>query len=637
MITLTSDQSGIAGLNKRSDLHIGMVVPTLSTRAMGGGDTRFSLAIKTPQQLDILQQTGSTVYRMVASCSASGNLGDFTQWFIDTMAQTRARGLRTIILLIDRVQDVFTPNWDNDPKEDVTWTDAEMPGKLIEAYNLGYTLGSGFLTIHGNYINDDDDILELGNEPELFRKIQKAEPGSFASHFFPKKLELMVRYAKGMYEGAKSVRPNLKMSTPASQGWYPIYLYDRFIADAMPDVEFLSWHWYSDMENNINQNGWFDPAARNQFQSLYDRYGKDMIITETNAKGTLASDGPESSSKHQSRQMRHFKAVLKKANAVPAVKCITFYRQFSDPYQSYNEGSLGLEYFGDNFDTSLDRPDQDFQSALRPKGIIRSFTFTLADKMDPATEVVIRYASMQGYKKSTCIAALDLLIKGLRAAGIWSKLDLFYVFAAHQASDDFKLLNLKDPTQFKAVVNGTITSTPEGFEADGSGAHINTGFNGLANGVSYVLNNASRGAWAYKPSSNPTVTGPSSLDGVGNDTSNRMLLGNFQYQRINQGVSNLNAAVDLSGIGYRAINRTSASNVLLIKDDVAITRTATSTSVIPGIQLLFRSISTEKGNLGLSMYYMGAAFTLAQHNQFRDLFNAYRISIGLEAVDKARV
>jgi hypothetical protein len=75
--------------------------------------------------------------------------------------------------------------------------------------------------------------------------------------------------------------------------------------------------------------------------------------------------------------------------------------------------------------------------------------------------------------------AIDTLFIALKAAGVWPKLDLLYLFAAHDAQA--ARINARNPGTFDATEvagGGTLTHIPgSGYQTDGVASYLRTHFN----------------------------------------------------------------------------------------------------------------------------------------------------------------
>jgi hypothetical protein len=241
---------------------------------------------------------------------------------------------------------------------------------------------------------------------------------------------------------------------------------------------------------------------------------------------------------------------------------------------------------------------------------------------DADYQAVLDYATTQGYTLPSAgqQALQNQLVVDLKDGGIWSKLDTFGVFAT-DGDSDFALIDWIRLTDYTAVNSPTFT-TNQGFTGDGVSAYIDTNFNPSTSGVNYTLNNASRGIHVVNAGNGLGLDGTLN---TGSNLANRMLGGNSSIQSINQGNSALNAAVDLSGIGFKTIIRTSSSNVELFNETTQFSRTRVSSIIENFNQVVFRNGAGNFSTALVSNYYMGGntvAEYLAMRTAYLNYFNA---------------
>ena len=111
---------------------------------------------------------------------------------------------------------------------------------------------------------------------------------------------------------------------------------------------------------------------------------------------------------------------------------------------------------------------------------------------DPDYKAVLDYANARGYAlpSSYQLTLQNRLVLDLKDAGVWSKLDLFYVFAT-DGDSDFASINWKDPNNFECTeVNSPTFTTNEGFASNGTSSYLNTNFNLSTDGTNYSQNDA---------------------------------------------------------------------------------------------------------------------------------------------------
>jgi len=107
---------------------------------------------------------------------------------------------------------------------------------------------------------------------------------------------------------------------------------------------------------------------------------------------------------------------------------------------------------------------------------------------DPAVEALLAQAATDGATPMSGdnITYSNTLVTSLKSAGIWDKLDVFYVFATN-GDEEFARYNWKDPSTFKCTETGagalTFTGN-EGFTADGTN-YLNTNFTPSTDATQY--------------------------------------------------------------------------------------------------------------------------------------------------------
>lgn len=85
----------------------------------------------------------------------------------------------------------------------------------------------------------------------------------------------------------------------------------------------------------------------------------------------------------------------------------------------------------------------------------------------------------------------NALVVALKAAGIWSSLDLFYVFRT-DGDVNFALLNWIAPSSYQATRQNSMTFVSGvGFKGNGSNMYLDLNWIPKTNGVTYTLNSSS--------------------------------------------------------------------------------------------------------------------------------------------------
>jgi hypothetical protein len=246
---------------------------------------------------------------------------------------------------------------------------------------------------------------------------------------------------------------------------------------------------------------------------------------------------------------------------------------------------------------------------------------------DADYQAVLNRAVALGYTLPSASQRIkqNTLVLALKSGGIWTKLDVLYIFA-NDGGSNFGTLNWKAPTLNQAtLINSPTFTNNQGFTGNGTSSYINTNFNPATQGVNYTLNNASRHNFVRTQS----ITA-STLDGVGSGNSNATVGVNTTLLRINQGATSLPTSADYSGSNVlKSIHRTSVSNVELFVGTTQTSRTFNSTTVINEQQLILArgvNVTGSYGGSQVSMYSMGANL-VAENTAYVNAFNTYITSL----------
>lgn len=88
----------------------------------------------------------------------------------------------------------------------------------------------------------------------------------------------------------------------------------------------------------------------------------------------------------------------------------------------------------------------------------------------------------------------DLLIRELKVAGVWDKLDVFYVFATDNSA--LATLNWINPSAHRASLHSSPSFiAKKGFEGNGSSSYLSLNYNPSTNATNYTQNSASIGVY----------------------------------------------------------------------------------------------------------------------------------------------
>lgn len=248
------------------------------------------------------------------------------------------------------------------------------------------------------------------------------------------------------------------------------------------------------------------------------------------------------------------------------------------------------------------------------------------NSFDADYQAVLNRAILLGYALPSAPQQIkqNNLVLALKAAGIWNKLDVLYIFA-NDGGSNFGTLNWKSPNNNQATLINTPTFiTNVGFKGNGTSSYIDINFNPSTNGVNYQLNNASRFFYGFDALNGARFEG--NLDGINNMRYANFPPG-FDNIKINSGPSNLMSSAFQYNLNseMKSIHRTSSTNIMLYNGKIGESRNLTSVGLPVSNQTLFR-VGTTYVAVGAKMYAMGASL-VSENTNFVDAFDNYLNSL----------
>jgi hypothetical protein len=216
----------------------------------------------------------------------------------------------------------------------------------------------------------------------------------------------------------------------------------------------------------------------------------------------------------------------------------------------------------------------------------------------------------------------NTLIEDLKTAGVWDKLDVFYVFAT-DGDSDYATLNWKAPSSHQVTkINSPTFTANGGFTGDGSSSYLDTNFDPDASGVNYTLNDASISIW------NNTFVANNFITGVDASAYNCLRMSSSSANiRINMDINSLSPVVDFSDSNktFRQLNRTSSSNVTAFQNTISTTHIGASTSIEGQNQLILKA-STFYSSTEVAFFGMGASL-VSENADFYSALNTYKSAL----------
>lgn len=193
-----------------------------------------------------------------------------------------------------------------------------------------------------------------------------------------------------------------------------------------------------------------------------------------------------------------------------------------------------------------------------------------SNKFTTQYQAVLTEATAQGYTLPSADQQIkqNTLMASLISSGVFAKLDVLFVLA-NDGGSQFACINWKNPTGTKATLVSSPTFTTNlGFNSNGISSYIDTGYNAATQGVNFTNNTAGEFGYQVGATSGPVF----GTVGGGGDA---VLMADVVNQRFNMLATNLNTSADMSGNGFKLINRTSATDVVLFNETTQLNRITT--------------------------------------------------------------
>ena len=239
---------------------------------------------------------------------------------------------------------------------------------------------------------------------------------------------------------------------------------------------------------------------------------------------------------------------------------------------------------------------------------------------DADYQSVLDRASSLGYTAPSAAQQTlqNTLVTDLKTAGVWDKLDVFYVFAT-DGDSDYATLNWKAPSSHQVTkVNSPTFTTNIGYRGNGTSAYLDTNYTPTTDAVNYQLNSASM--FMYR-SELPTTGQIQSYEGAFKTGEGYAMISGRgpsygeNYLNSTAGLGNSTTNV---GVGLQLVNRPNSNTINLYFNGSFVSQNTSAASVsVPSVSVWnFAANNGASGiffsNVGHGMWGMGADLTSEQ-------------------------
>lgn len=226
---------------------------------------------------------------------------------------------------------------------------------------------------------------------------------------------------------------------------------------------------------------------------------------------------------------------------------------------------------------------------------------------------------------------LSTMVKKLKTAGVWNKLDRLWIFGMPDVQQANRCLR----TRLNLTVVGTPTWTANScYSGFTTANYLNTGFAGNA-GTAYTQNSASVGVYSLANTNANVVdigaTAASAGDGTHFNSKNSTAV---QTVKINANATG-SFTVNATGIGFNAASRINSTTTNGYKYGGLLTTTLANASVAPSSNNMFIGCRNNNGtpdlaatNRQYAMAFIGGGLTSLEMDQFAQAIQIFGNTMG---------
>lgn len=244
-------------------------------------------------------------------------------------------------------------------------------------------------------------------------------------------------------------------------------------------------------------------------------------------------------------------------------------------------------------------------------------------------ETVTLLRALTGTYSTARKIQIDKLIKSLKTAGIWSKLDVLQMYAAPTAAD--AVVNWKSPGTFNAtLVNSPTLEADRGITGDGASSYVNSGFNPTTAAGNYAQNSAGvHIAVKTDIGDNSYVAGVTDTVSIIQLRIRTAANGSVSYINDTTGVSLANT----SSLGLFSLVRTAANAVYWRRNKISLGTASTNSTAIPTKNIYvgaYNSNGTAASHTTrqIALFAISAGLSTGEADSFADAVETYLDYIG---------
>lgn len=224
----------------------------------------------------------------------------------------------------------------------------------------------------------------------------------------------------------------------------------------------------------------------------------------------------------------------------------------------------------------------------------------------------------------------NTLVASLKSSGVWTALDVFWVFAT-DGDSNFSTINWKAPTLFQCTpVFSPTHTTNAGWAGNASTSYLNTGWDASNNGVNYLLNTCSYGC--YVNSNNNDAGNDMGANSAGFTNSMSLSTRNGSNNlgvRINDATTG--TITNSSSIGFYIVQRSASNARQVLKNNSSILSGTTASTSRTAADLYIGALNNNGAATSFTAKQIGCAFAggalVGIEDDFYNAWNTYFTSL----------
>lgn len=217
---------------------------------------------------------------------------------------------------------------------------------------------------------------------------------------------------------------------------------------------------------------------------------------------------------------------------------------------------------------------------------------------------------------------INKLIKSLKSAEVWAKIDGLYILAAHDSQA--ARLNWKSVNFTLTAVNNPVFTVDRGYQGNGSSQYLSTGYNFSGSGGVFTQNSGTLGVWTRTTD----AVGGYSMGNGQNALAPWSSSGSTTRGAINAGsFNNFGAVPDAPGL--YTLSRTASNLTTNYKDGVASgTATTASSALQNNICNILAYGNSSYTNRQLAASFLGAGLSAVENLSVYIALATYMTAVG---------